>query len=149
MAPFLELCASGDLEGVRAAVARGQDVNANGGDGRNMTGLMVLLLCGHNSLVELLLQQPSLDMNLSDRHGDTALHYGVLRDNVTGLRMLLGDPRMNSVNKRSHTGNTALMVAVIKGSVECVRELVRVEGVDLGTIEGQSGDESGGGGQVG
>ena len=142
MALFRELCARGDLDGVRAAVARGEDVNA--GDERNMTGLMVVLLCGHNSVVELLLQQPSLDINISDSYGDTALHYGCLRDNGTGLRMLLGDPRLTSVNRRSHAGNTPLMVAVIKGSVECVRELVRVEGVHLGTREGQSGDlESG------
>ena len=39
MVPFWELCAKGDIEGVKAALARGQDVNA--GNGMEATGLMI------------------------------------------------------------------------------------------------------------
>ena len=113
--------------------------------GKNtMAGLIWASYRGHNSLVKVLLQQRSLDINSSDNRCNAALHYACDNGILTGLRMLLGDPRLTSVNRRSHAGNTPLMVAVIKGSVECVRELVRVEGVHLGTREGQSGDlESG------
>ena len=118
---------------MRAAIARGQDVNSS--DGANTTGLMWALFRGHNSVVELLLSQPSLDVNSSNSNGSTALHWA--RGNVTGLRLLLADPRLTSINARDGGGWTPLMSAVWWGSVEVVRELVRVEGVDLETRDGE------------
>ena len=56
---------------------------------------------------------------------------------MTGLRMLLGDPRLTSVNTGSKGGFTPLMVAVLKDKAEFVRELMRVEGVDLETRDGE------------
>ena len=50
--------------------------------------------------------------------------------------MLLEDPRLTSVNTRNQPGETPLMTAVTEGSVKCVRELVRVKGIDLGTRNG-------------
>ena len=88
MSPIWDLCEEGNLEEVRAALARGEDVNSSDGD---MTGLMLALHRGHNSVVELLLSQPSLDVNSSDSGGSTALHW--VDSNVTGLRLLLADPR--------------------------------------------------------
>ena len=135
MALFHELCATGGLEGVRALLAQGEDINAGNED--DWTGLMIALFNRHNSVVELLLQQASQDINRSDNYGTTAIHYASASDNVTGLRMLLGDPRLTSVNARNQLGRTPLMVAVREGSLECVRELVRVEGVDLETRDGE------------
>ena len=131
MAPCWQLCAAGDLEGVRAAIARGEDVN--GGDDQNVTGLMWAVCRGHYFVVEVLLQQPSLDMNSINGHGTTAVFYACLNNKVIGLRMLLGDPRLTSVNTRDPEGRTALMIAVLNDRVGCVRELVRVEGLDLET----------------
>ena len=134
MPAFWSLCQAGRLEEVRDAIARGQDINSTGG--ANMTGLMFALARGHNSVVELLLCQPSLDMNLSDSDGHTALHCA--HSNVTGLRLLLADPRLTtSINARGWCGQTPLMTAMWNGSVEVVRELVRVEGVDLETRDDQ------------
>ena len=129
MTEFWRLCRTGRLEELRAALARGQDVNSS--DGGNTTGLMWALHEGHNSVVELLLSQPSLDVNTSASNGSTALHC--TSSNVTGLRLLLADPRLTSINARGYLGRTPLMRAVMCGSVEVVRELVRVEGVDLET----------------
>lgn len=39
-AEFVKLCCDGDLEGVRAALQSGVDVNSKGEDGYNHTGLM-------------------------------------------------------------------------------------------------------------
>ena len=129
MTSFPHLCEEGRLEEVRAALARGQDVNSSVRD--NRTGLMGAILGGHNSVVELLLSQPSLNVNSTTSIGATALHLAC--PNVTGLRLLLADPRLTSINARDGFGNTPLMWAVSDGSVECVRELVMVEGVDLET----------------
>ena len=135
MAPFWQLCDDGDLEGVRAAIARGEDVN--GGDNQNMTGLMWALVMEHNSVVNVLLQQPSLDINRIASNGNTAIHWSCSCGNMTGLRMLLGDPRLTSVNAGSKGGFTPLMVAVLKDKAEFVRELMRVEGVDLEARDGE------------
>ena len=140
MPPVLELSLVRSLEEARAAIARGQDVNRS--DGANSTALMYALQGGNNSVVELLLSQPSLDVNISDSDGATALHRAC-HGNVTGLRLLLADPRLTSINARGGDGETPLMAAVVCGNVEVVRELVRVEGVDLETRddEGKSLEE--------
>ena len=124
---------------MRAELAGGQDVNSC--DGYNITALMLALLRGHNSVVELLLSQPSLDVNSVNCNGSTALHWA--SSNMTGLRLLLADPRLTSVNTRDCNGRTPLMRAMRCGRVEVVRELVRVEGVDLETRddEGSSLEE--------
>ena len=145
MAPIWGLCARGDLKGLKAALAMGEDVNA--GDENNMTGLMFALYSGNNPIVEVLLQQPSLDLTSSDNcglgNGQTAVHWACYNDNVTGLRMLLAHPRQTSVNTKDPQGWTPLMCAVLCGSVECVKELVSIEGLDLMTTdyEGDSVEE--------
>ena len=90
-------------------------------------------------VVKELLHHPSVAINSSDVCGNTAIHAASVTGNVIGLRMLLGDPRLTSVNARNQLGRTPLMVAVREGSLECVRELVRVEGVDLETRDGGGG----------
>ena len=120
-----------------AAVARGENVNA--GDQFSITGLMLALLRGHNHIVQFMVEEPSLHINSSDSDGDTDVHWAVNSDNVTGLRILLGSPRLTSVNKRNSKGWTPLMQAVRGGKVECARELVRVEGVDLETWDNRLG----------
>ena len=83
-------------------------------------------------MVEVLLKQPLLDINRSASNGTRAAHCACVNDNVTGLRMLLRDPMLISANKRGpEGGQSPLMMAVVRGSVDCVREMVRVEGVDL------------------
>ena len=67
------MCGNGDLEGVRAALGRGEEVNMRGGK-YNWTGVMSAAQRGHEAVVELLLQQPGLDVNMTDSSGYTALH---------------------------------------------------------------------------
>ena len=140
-----QLCQQGDLEGVKAALARGE--NVNGVDGLNQTGLMLALERGHNSVVHELLHESTIAVNNCNSRCDTALHFASASDNVTGLRMLLGaqapGPRLTSVQTQGYLGHTPLMRAVMVGKMECVRELVSVEGVDLETRddEGRSLEE--------
>ena len=71
-------------------------------------------------------------MSSGDNDGSTALHHA--SRNVTGLRLLLADPRLTTyINARGGIGHTPLMRAMWLGCVECVRELVRLKGVDLET----------------
>ena len=61
MIALWELCEEGELTEVRAALARGEDVNSKSED--NDTGLMLAIVNGNNSIVRLLLEQPTLDLN--------------------------------------------------------------------------------------
>ena len=132
--PLWLLCQDGNTpaEAVSHALAMGQDVNETG-DELNMTGLMLALMCRNHSVVEVLLQQSSLDINRIAATGLTALHLVCCQGDVTGLRMLLRDPRLTLFNARSRGGLTPLMLAVSLGRTECVKEMVRIEEVDLET----------------
>ena len=53
-------CSQGSFFMVRAALARGEDVN--GVSMGCQSGLMCAVMRGHNSIVRLLLEQPTLDL---------------------------------------------------------------------------------------
>ena len=74
-------CWTGDLAGARKAIDRGEDVNDKDGV-FDQTPLMWAVTHQHNSIVKLLLEQPTLDLNLTDSNGWTVLHSAAYYDNV-------------------------------------------------------------------
>ena len=114
MALLWELCLDGNLAGVRAALARGEDVNSKAGDnsGGDRTVLMWASLNKKNSIVRLLLEQPTLDLNYRSNVGNTALHWAAYADNVEAVRMLLADPRLTTANHYDRCGRTPVMCAM-------------------------------------
>ena len=128
------LCRVGNLDKVRRALARGEDVNSK--DENNTTGLMLAVVHKRNSVVRLLLEQPTVDLNCILQHGTTALHFAVDGDNVEGVRMLLADPRLNTVNHKNMWGQTPVMFAMDCQKVNALRELVNHPSVDLDTRDG-------------
>ena len=136
MAPLWELCYDGKLAGVRAALARGEDINfkdISKKNGSDITGLMCAVILNHNSIVRLLLEQPTLDLNCSDGVGRTALHRAVRCGNVEAVRMLLADARLNIANHKDSDGNTPVMAAMAWHSLNALRELVAHPSIDLDT----------------
>lgn len=69
-----QMCSSGDIDGVEAAIARGEDPNTRGGR-RNSTCLMEAIHEGPREVAEILLHQAYLDINCVDTTCRTALHY--------------------------------------------------------------------------
>ena len=128
----------GKLAKVREAIDRGGDVNEKNFTGS--TGLMYAMQYKHNSIVKLLLEQPMLDLNLTDSWGETALHIAVFNDNVEGMKLLLADPRLNTHNHKDEYGWTPAMSAINHKQVNALRELVAHPSVDLDTKDkyGQS-----------
>ena len=80
MAPVWELCEGGELAELRLALVRGEDVNSIKDEEYKQTGLMLAVLEENNSIVRLLLEQPTLDLNCTDHLGFTALCAMVLRE---------------------------------------------------------------------
>ena len=117
----------GDLEKLREAIDRGEDVNDTSFD--NDTGLMWAVKDKHNSIVRLLLEQPTLDLNCTDVDGYTALHWAF--DNVEAVQLLLADPRLSTANHKSNEGYTPVMDAILWKNLNALRELVAHPSVDL------------------
>ena len=92
----------------------------------------------NNSIVKLLLDQPAVDVNVKNIRGWTALHRAASANNAEGARMLLLHKNFNSANVTGNDGLTALMVAVICGKEEVLRELVKHQSVslDVGMLAG-------------
>jgi len=128
-----QLCQDGNLEGVREALGRGGNVNQC--DQQGVTGLMWATHNNFNKVVELLLQQPGVNINQQDDYGSTALHNATVWDDMAVISMLVDDRRMRSLNTRDSHGRTPLMEAVWWGRVSCVRYLVMVQGVSLETCD--------------
>ena len=91
MAALYQLCAYGELDEVRAELARGGDVNYKDSDALvdGMTALMRAVFAEHNSIVQLLLEQPAVKTNEKSNSGWTALHCAAVFNNPEGARMLL------------------------------------------------------------
>ena len=132
MASLSWLCSEGKLDQVRAALARGADVNGQSG-GLNQTVLMWAIMNEHNSIVRLLLEQPTVDLNATDSFEQTALHHAVYENNVEGVQLLLADPRLNTANPKDKWGMTPVIVAMFWKKVNALRELVNHPSVDLDT----------------
>ena len=131
-----QLCQKGKLAEVRAALARGEDVNDK--DSIGWTALMRAVWNKHNHILKLLLDQPAVDVNVKNIRGWTALHRAASANNAEGARMLLLHKNFKSANVTDNGGLTALMVAVICGKEEVLRELVKHQCVslDVGMLAG-------------
>ena len=134
MAALYELCRDGKLDEVRAALARGGDVNDKDSDGR--TALMWAVWKNNNSIVKLLLDQPAVKVNEKDDDGWTALHFAAWSNNPEGARMLLLHPGFNPANSTNNLGETVLMKAVRLRKKEVLLELVKHASVNLDLREG-------------
>ena len=130
---LVQFCEKGDLEGVKAALKRGDDVNTK--DIYGETGLMRAVRLKHNSVVALLLNTP----NWKSEDGWSALHSAVNWENIDGLKLLLSHPSITALiinQKDNYHGRTPVMLAMKCKKVNILRELVNHPSVDLDTRDG-------------
>ena len=80
---FFAACQIGNTEKIRACLTLKMDINYPNKD--DQTGLMVCAYYKQNSVLDLLLQQQSLDVNKVDKNGYTAVHYAASNNNTTAV----------------------------------------------------------------
>ena len=136
-----QLCKRGSLANVRAVLASGEvDVNARGGH-LQRTCLMVavrrqdLAEQASMDLVTLLLEQPGIKLNLTDKRGLTALH---LAKSAASVRLLLAAPACDPEARDNPEKATPLMAAIWRGATDSVMEFVTTPGIDL-DVQDRSG----------
>ena len=97
------------------------------------TGLLLCVRC----TMKLLLEQPTVDLNYSDKSGQTALHKAgwALGDKVDAVKMLLADPRLTTHNHKDNFGQAPAMMAARYKKAGTLRELVAHPSVNLDTMD--------------
>ena len=124
---FAKSCEAGNLEEVRRALETGADPNSYDGD---WTCLMIAAEQNHAEVVSLLLEQPTIEVNMVGPHDETALHLTCLYNKEAALRRLLSATGLD-LNPLDEDNRTPIMMAVWLGATECVRLMSEVAEVDL------------------
>ena len=133
-APLWSLCkeeGQWNIPFVKAALGRGEDVNSK--DETNTTALMFSVTRNKNSIVRLLLKEPSVDLNCKNIVGETALHFAAEAGNIEGVRLLLADPRLYTFNHENDYGNTPVMTAINRNEIDVLRKLISHPSISLET----------------
>jgi ankyrin repeat protein len=122
---LLQAASDGNVQGVRACLATGADVNAKNAEG--WTALMIATLKGYREIVQILLEEERAQVNARSHHGWTALRYAVSMGDSESIRILLAAGA--EVNAPDHDGWTALIQAAGEGNLECL-EILLAEGAE-------------------
>ena len=118
----------GNVEDVRAALQAGGDPNTSEETGK--TFLMCAIMRGKEEVVNLLLEQPSIEVNAKDDGDNTALHWACAGGNVAILNQLLAAPGI-LVNERNSNGRTPIMEAIWNDNIDDVWLMAAEAKVDL------------------
>ena len=147
--PMVEMCEQGDLEGVRWALEKKRFTVGkveHGGYGRSdsmfQTALMFAVQNKLNSVVKFLLTEPDFCFTneANTLTGDSALHCACQEDNVPAISLIARHPSKPNLNTENSRGETPLMVAVKCGSINSVRCLLGLPGVDMETKDEEGRD---------
>jgi hypothetical protein len=117
---LLQSAYKGDLQAVKAEVAKGAPVNL--ADAKKRTPVILAAYGGHTAVVEYLIGEGA-DVNAADSSGQTALIYTSKRSFTGTAALLLKNGADPNVQTRK-TGTTALMIAAVLGDMEMLRLLL-------------------------
>ena len=133
---LIKLCKEGDLEGVKAALQRGADVNTRDNKGQSALHGAVRSSC--IDALELLLSHTNINVNIVDNDGESAVHHAVDENNIEALKLLLNHPGLTALTlnqKDNKFGEAPVMRAVDEEKRECLELLAADLRVDLDTTD--------------
>ena len=125
---FLSALRNSDLKSVKACLVLGADVNWQDDDGY-FSGLFHAVERKDLKLLDLLLDCPRINVNLTDPDRQTPL-MEACKDGSSQIVSKLCLHRGISVNQRDGGGGTALHHAIVYNSLDCVRVLRSIPGVN-------------------
>ena len=106
----------------------------NGRDSNGRTPLEIAVMMNDARIFEMLLTDPRTKLGAQTPCGESVLHQACFVKFLECVKLFTSDRRCTPdvLNMKTLEGNTGLMVAVYFGSLECVRYLVELPGIDLG-----------------
>lgn len=110
---------AGDVEGLRAQVVRGDDMNHQ--DDVDKTALIYAATNGDQTMIKLLLQGGARP-TIRDLDGRVALHWAVQKDNPDAVTALLDGGA--AIDVLDPHGTTPLMMAAANGNLAVLRVLI-------------------------
>ena len=132
MADLWESISRRDLPSARTYLERGADVNYSEG---GKSCLMWAVSRRNKELVSLLLQQPGIDVNVSDDDGETALHKAAGCLGTPALiRLLLDFPGID-MEAQNNNGFTPLMFSILLGTSAQFAELLKTPEILLNEVQ--------------
>lgn len=115
------------------------NVNVNSIGPDDISVLQFAAKNGNNTMLQLLVNHPDIDVNLTSKNGTTALHRACAHGHVEAVKILLTHKHI-LVNLQTYKGNTALHFACLFDTVEIAyillerKELnINIVGEEIGT----------------
>ena len=129
-----QACRDGHDQEVKTILSRGE-VDVNITEYNDWTPLNYAMEYNHHTIVTMLLARADTRLDVANCHGDTGLHYACYKNSASCISVYGEDRRCstNILNMKNNYGNTPVMAAVLKGHLDCVREMGKLPGVDFDT----------------
>lgn len=122
---LLEVVIEGDFESVQSILDDNPTVDElNERDRTGKTALAYACFSGCLPIVEVLSEVPGVDVNLSDKEGNTPMIFASQAGYTEIVKVLLNDFRKIKVDQKNKAGFTALMKAAIQGRTACAKLLL-------------------------
>ena len=129
-----DACRQGDGAMVESLIGR-ENVDVNSFL-QGWTFLQTAMCHDQPSVVASLLANPDSKLHVRDGgRGRTGLHWACLMNSSSVITMFtkVGSCNLDILNMKDDDGEAALMIAVRRGNIDCVKELQKLEGIDFGT----------------
>ena len=120
-----------DQSEVRNLIER-EDIDVNGYDEVLSTALHLAMERNQSDIVTTLLTSSHLKL-ITDCFGWNGLHYACESNAFNTIAILGKDQRCTEsvINMKDFNNDTAVMVAIRNGNKDCVKEMVKLDGIDL------------------
>lgn len=95
------------------------------------TSALIEAIPKSTKIIELLLNHPKIDVNITDEDGNTPLHLLCERNTeINKIKLLLNHPNIN-INAQNKRGNTPLHINLCKGNIKISELLLENPGIDV------------------
>ena len=105
-------------------------------DEKRQTFLSYAIKRNNNQIINLIVDDPLLDLNYQDKNGNTYLHMSVIHQNINLIKSLL-EKNIN-INSQNNDGNTALHFAYYINNIRIINLLKKNKNLDV-NIENKQG----------
>ena len=103
---------TGDLDGVKAAVENGADIEERGGGLPTGTGLHHACYKGYFSISDYLIQRGA-EVNCRNIYGSLPIHYACLKGHLDTVKLLIS--KGSDFKSTNNDGHTPLLLASLSG----------------------------------